>query len=346
MLFRKVLAYIALSMLASFAMAEPLMYVPSGESNKIVVIDLATDTVVGAIDELENAHGLSASANGEYLVAGSMQMTGADAQDSGRPSSVTEEEHQAHHAGQRPTQAMKSYVSIVDPEDGKVMRRIEVRSLTHHTAVSPNGKTAIAVHSAAGGISVIDLDRMAVTSEIQTGPSPNYALFTNDGKYVYVSNAGSGTVSEIATDAWRITKQIEVGREPEHMALAPDDQTLFVVNVGDGTVAAVNVTNGRVASTYPVGGQPHGADVSDDGRWLFAASTADGRLTRVRLKDGERVTATLQPAPYHLLYADAVDKVYVSSRKLPKIWVIDPTTLKPQKEIDIGEGVAHQMVVR
>ena len=191
-----------LSLLSSALMAGPLMYVPTGNANDIVIIDLETDKIVGRIDELENAHGLSSSPNSEYLVAGSMQPLEHDIPPSpDKPAAVSEAEHAAHHAGgdgnsTQPTR--ESYLSIVHPKHGHVMRRVVVRSLTHHTAVSPDGKTAVAVHSGAGGISVVNLDKMTVIKSINTGQWPNYAVFTKAGDRLYVSNAGANTVSEIA----------------------------------------------------------------------------------------------------------------------------------------------------
>jgi YVTN family beta-propeller protein len=68
--------------------------------------------------------------------------------------------------------------------------------------------------------------------------------------------------------------------------------------------------------------------------------------TVMYVPSGEMKTVALQPAPYHVAYAGDLNKLYVSSRKAPKIWVIDPKTLKVSSEIDIGRGVAHQMVIR
>ncbi len=168
-------------MSASFAMillgsltatAAPLMYVPTGEANDLVIIDLQSDAIVGRIDELENAHGLAASPKSDYLVAGSMQQKDSAApRQANKPGAVSEAEHAAHHASSSdsPAPAGPSYVSIIHPKQGHVMRRVEVRGLTHHTAVSSDGKHAVAVHSGAGGISVIDLDRMAVVKTVQIG---------------------------------------------------------------------------------------------------------------------------------------------------------------------------------
>lgn len=331
------------------ANAASLMYVPTGETNELVIIDVDSDTIVGRIDELENAHGLSTSTNTEYLVAGSMKIIEPD-KNAAKPKAMSEEEHESHHAGGSAEKGKMangpSYVSIVHPKHGHVMRRIAVRGLTHHTAVSPDGKLAIAVHSGAGGISVIDLDRSEVVKTVQTGLWPNYAVFTQDGKFVYVSNAKPGTVSEIETKNWTIVRQLNVGKEPEHMVLGSKDSMLYVANKGSGSISALNLVNGTVQRSYPIGKKVHGLDLSEDGRWLFVSSKGDNTLTRIDVYKGETSVVNLQPAPYHVAYVTGKNKLYVSSRKLPKIWVIDPESLMVKNEIDLGKGVAHQMVMR
>lgn len=325
--------------------AELRMYVPTGEANDLVIIDLDTDRIAGRIPELENAHGLAASPDSEYLVAGSMQSVGSGGSVN-KPEAVSDAAHAAHHAGSADA-AVKapSYLAIVHPKRGHVMRRIAVSGPTHHTAISPDGRHAVAVHSGDEGISVIDLKKMAVLKTVRTGVLPNFALFSRDGGRLYVSNAGGGSVSEINTDAWAVTREITVGTQPEHMVQSADGATLFVVDVGAGSVAAVDLENGAVKRRLEVGDAPHGIDVSADGRWLFASSTGGGVLVRFDLQGGERRTVDLQPAPYHVEYVDAVGKLYVSSRKEPKIWVVDPRSLKVGAAIDIGRGVAHQMAV-
>lgn len=327
--------------------AQPFMYVPSGEANDVIIINLSTDQISGRINELENAHGLSSSPNSEYLVAGSMQrVTPEESLNGTKQKTVSEAEHKAHHAGDTDDVTTSSFVSIVHPEHGHVMRRISVRGLTHHTTVSPDGKTAIAVHSGVGGISIVDLDKFEVTKTLQTGGAPNYAVFSSGGKRLYVSNAQPGTISEVDTVDWTKIRDINVGKGPEHMVIAADDTKLFVANVGEGTVVVVDLSVGVVTKTYEVGVSPHGLDVSDNGRWLFVSSKGDEKLSRIDLNNNKIQTIDLQPAPYHLEYVDKINKLYVSSRKEPKIWVLNPEALSLEKTIDLGEGVAHQMVIR
>ncbi len=342
--------FIVILMLSMKVMAGPLVYIPTGNTNEIIIVDLATDKIIGRIDELENDHGLSSSPNSDYLVAGSMKPLESKGQlGPDKPAAVSEAEHEAHHAGGNGDSVVansQSYLSIVDPKHGRVMQRVAVRSLTHHTVVSPDGKRAIAVHSGVGGISVIDLDKMVVLKLIDTGLRPNFAVFSKDGQRLYVSNSGANTISEIDTQSWKVSREFSVGKEPEHLVLGTHERILYTANKGDASVSAIDLASGKVKQSYTVGDKPHGIDVSDDGRWLFVASKKDGLITRINLSSGETKTAELNPAPYHLAYIKQQSKLYVSSRKEPIIWVIDPMTLGVKNTIDLGKGVAHQMVVR
>lgn len=345
----RVPAFFSLLFFSVASIANPVMYVPLGETNELVIIDLKTDKITGRIDELENAHGLSSNSNTEYLVAGSMQTASVKKSGATKPAQVSEAEHEAHHAGGEATSgqaATPSYVSIVHPKHGHVMRRIEVRGLTHHTTVSPDGKLAIAVHSGAGGISVIDLDKSEVIKTVQTGTWPNYAVFTSDGSYLYVTNAGAGMVNEIDTRTWQTTKKIKVGKEPEHLVMSANNRLLYVANKASGSVSVVDLAKGNVTKTYSVGKKLHGIDLSDDDRWLFVTSKGSNQLSKVNLSSGNITHINLSPAPYHLAYIPGLNKLYVSSRKLPKIWVLNAQTLKTENEISLGKGVAHQMVIR
>ena len=344
------IVFVVLTLLSPLAESGPTMYVPTGEANEIVIIDLATDTLVGRIEGLENAHGLSASPKAGYLVAGSMQPLQKDKQAGTQqpPAGADESEHAAHHRGTGADMPPggNSHLSIVQPETGQVVRRIAVRGLTHHTAVSPDGRFAVAVHSGLGGISIIDLARMSVLTAIDTGPRANYAVFSRDGDRLYVSNAGTDSVTELDTRSWKRLRELSAGKGPAHMVMGPRGRRLYSANTGDASVSVIDIASGNILKTYGVGRKPHGIDVSADGRWLFVSSKRDETISRIDLSNDEQKTSGLAPKPYHLAYLDKLNKLYVSSRAEPIIWVIDPLTLKTIKVISLQRGVAHQMVIR
>ena len=55
------------------ALADPLVYVPLGGEDRIVVVDAAKDEIVGTIEGLPAVRGLAGTPDGRFLIAGSYQ---------------------------------------------------------------------------------------------------------------------------------------------------------------------------------------------------------------------------------------------------------------------------------
>ncbi|MEE9156912.1 MAG: beta-propeller fold lactonase family protein [Acidiferrobacterales bacterium] len=331
------------------APAAPKVYIPLGTANEILVVDAADDKVIGRIGDVINPHGLAATPDGKYLIAGSNREVSPDqAALPPKPVGMSEEEHNLHHsmpaAATSQSGVGMSHVAIIETQDRRVVRRVDVKGAVHHNLVTPDGRYAISTHTTGGGISAIDLSNYKVAKVVPTGPAPNYAAVTKDGKRIYVSNAGNNTISEIDTDHWIVTRNILAGVAPEHMVLSPDEHTIYVNNIGDGTVSVISLDKGKVVKTYNVGNDPHGVDLSDDGKMLFVAVKEDNKLIGIDLVSGRTRSLDLSPAPYHVAAIRGTGKLYVSSRKLPKVWVVDQRALKVLREIPI-RGVGHQMAV-
>lgn len=335
--------------MASVTSAAPTVYIPLGSANEIAIVDAADNKVIGMIGDVVNPHGLAATPDGKYLIAGSNQEVRPDqAALPPRPAGMSEEEHSLHH--NMPASAASqsgvgvSHVAIIEAQNRRVVRRVDVKGAVHHNLVTPDGRYAISTHTTAGGISAIDLSSYKVAKVVPTGLVPNYAVVTKDGKRIYVSNAGNNTISEIDTDYWIVTRNILAGSAPEHMVLSPDELAIYVNNIGDGTVSVISLDKGKVVKTYSVGNDPHGVDLSDDGKKLFVAVKKDNKVIEIDLVSGRTRSLDLSPAPYHVATIPGTGKVYVSSRREPLIWVVDQKRLAVVGKIPIrGEG--HQMAV-
>ncbi len=134
--------------LALAAAAEVLVYVPLGSAGEVLVIDAATDAVVGRIPEVPDSHGLGATPDGRFLIAGSFaETTPGESEIPPKPAGMSESEHQAHHRkpgaaiGKAPEAV--SFLSIIRAQDGSIVRRIEVPGAVHHVAVTPDGRYAV-----------------------------------------------------------------------------------------------------------------------------------------------------------------------------------------------------------
>lgn len=314
---------LSIGLLATVANAEPLVYVAAGSANKIIVIDAATDKVVGEFDNIDNPHSIVSTPDGEYVISGSLK----------------EKKNEAD-----PSKPPKSTIYLVHPAHGHVMLTMAADGIIHHQAITPDGRYVISTHPTRGNISVADLQQNKVVRTVKTGKAPNYALVSKDGKEVYVSNSSDGTISIIDVETWMEVRTMPAGPGPEHLALSGDGKTLFVTNPRAGTITAIEIASGTVIKTYQFGGKLHGLDISDDGTTLFVTNRSEDKLIALNPQTDVRREIPLSPAPYHLETIHSTGKVYVSSSKSPRIWVIDQSSAKLIGEITIsGEG--HQMTI-
>lgn len=310
---------------ASAVMAAPTVYIPLGSGNQVIAVDAASGRITASYPGVENPHGLVATPDGEYLIAGSLTETPVPA------------------GASHDTPNSKLY--LVHPGHGHVMSVIPVAGWTHHQAITPDGRYVLSTHPTRGTLSVLDLRVNKVVKTVATGAAPNYTLITRDGKRAYVSNSGDATLSEVDLEEWRVLRTLEAGPVPEHMAFAAGEKTIYVVNPNAGTVSAVSVASGKVVRTHKIGANVHGLDVGDDGKTLFVSSQKDNLLVALDPQSGKQRKLALMPAPYHLNTIRGTGKVYVSSRKEPKIWVVDQKTLKLVGTIALPAGEGHQMAV-
>ncbi len=305
------------------ASADPTVYTPLGQANQVVAIDAATSQVIAIIPGVANSHGLVATQDGEYLIAGSLDETPLKPDD--------------------PKDKPNSLLYLVHPEHGHVMSTISVSGGTHHQAITPNGRYVISTHPSRGYVSVVDLKLNKLIKTIPTGKGPNYALVTKNGQFAYVSNTGDNNISQINLQTLQVVRNLDAGVMPTHIVFSKDESRLYAANPGLGGIAVIDVDTGEIVDEYDVGQKVHGLDISNDGTKLFVTSTKDEIFVSIDTRSGDKQVMKLSPAPYHLNTIPGTDKVYVSSKTKPIIWVIDQNQFKVVGTIQLPAGEAHQM---
>jgi len=306
-------------------LASPTVYIPLGSGNQVIAVDAATDRIIATYTGVENPHGLVATPDGEYLIAGSLKETAL----------------KKDQAKDTPN----SKLFFIHPAHGHVMSTIPVTGWTHHEAITPDGRYVLSTHGSRGYVSVVDLEKNEVTRTIATGPVPNYTIITKDSKRAYVSNTGNNTISEIDLTTWKVTRTLDAGPAPEHLVFSADESTIYVTNPRAGKVSAVSVNTGKIVKTFDIGKNVHGLDIGDDGRTLFITNKKENKLVAVDSQSGNSRELALSPAPYHLNTIHGTGKIYISSSKKPQIWVVDQSRLKVIGIIKFPKGEAHQMAI-
>ncbi|MFK5914494.1 MAG: PQQ-binding-like beta-propeller repeat protein [Woeseiaceae bacterium] len=311
--------------LTNIVQASPTVYIPLGSANKVIRVDAATDTITATYTGVDNPHGLVATPDGEYLIAGSLKETPL----------------KKGQAKDTPN----SKLFFIHPVHGHVMSTIPVSGWSHHQAITSDGKYVISTHSMRGAVSVVNLENNKVIKTVKTGSVPNYTIITKNNKRAFVSNTGDNSISEIDLQSWNVIRKLEAGPAPEHMVFSKDEKTIFVTNPRAGKISEVSVKTGKIIKTYKVGKAVHGLDIGDDGKTLFVSSKKENKLVAIDTDTGKKRELALSPAPYHLNTIRNTGKVYVSSRKKSIIWVVDQKSLKVVNTIKLPAGEAHQMAI-
>ncbi len=311
--------------LTNIVQASPTVYIPLGSANQVIRVDAATDTITATYTGVDNPHGLVATPDGEYLIAGSLKETPLK-------------------KGQAKDTA-NSKLFFIHPAHGHVMSTIPVAGWSHHQAITSDGKYVLSTHGMRGAVSIVDLEDNKVIKTVKTGPVPNYTIITKNNKRAFVSNTGNNSISEIDLQSWKVIRKLEGGPAPEHMVFSNNEKTIYVTNPRAGKVSAVSVATGKITGTFKIGKAVHGLDIGDDGKTLFVSSKKDNKLVAIDTATGEKRELALSPAPYHLNTIRNTSKIYISSRKKSIIWVVDQKTLKVINTIKLPAGEAHQMAI-
>ncbi|MDH5182590.1 MAG: YncE family protein, partial [Gammaproteobacteria bacterium] len=147
------------------AQAGTTVYIPLGTGNMVIAVDAATDKIIAKYPNINNAHGLVATSDGEYLIAGSLNENQSSTTDPSTPS---------------------GNLYLVHPAHGHMMSAIPAVGSSHHQAITPDDKYVISTHSGRGSISFMDMSTYKTVKEIKTGIVPNYTIISKNGTYAYV----------------------------------------------------------------------------------------------------------------------------------------------------------------
>jgi YVTN family beta-propeller protein len=197
------------------------IYITCENSAVVAVIDRKTNTVVDAID--------SGSTNGHRLII---------APDGQRLYTENEED---------------ATVSVIDLPKRKLLGKIETPRPLAGIAISPDGRTVVAVDDARPTLFLIDTQAGRVREEIllKDVPKPaQIARYAPDNSLIGVTSLNSDTVSLI-DPAFREQTAIKVGSQPMDMAFHGNE--LFVACQGDGSVHIIDIANKRAKGSFAAG---------------------------------------------------------------------------------------------
>jgi len=225
-------------------------------------------------------------------------------------------------------------VLSIDGKDVKVTDTVTVGAATDSVsavAITPDGKTALAVKLNVDKVAVLTIDNGNVSydkkNDLPANNSPYNVAITPNGKLALIANTGGGgtsdgnadTVSVVDLEAKpiRIIDHITVGDSPEGLVISPKGNiavtieargsnrtkdTWFYHPTGAVTVLRIDGKHVTRVGEANVGLLPEGGAFSADGSYLYIGNFIDSdlsvfRVTGTQLTDtGHRFKLPGQPA--------------------------------------------------
>jgi len=288
--------------------------------DNVHVIDVATNKVVGVIDDIEVPHGAAIAPDGSRIYITNESLSTVDVADprtfkvikrvklSGHPNnlSVTPDGRKVYAGIAQPPGA----VDVIDTTSLTNIKSVPVQGAVHNVYVTPDGKFAVSGSVASSIISVIDTktDTVAWTLKETSGIRPMIFTTNPDGStkqiLVQLSNYHGIAVVDFAThqEATRFTLPDIPGRDretdgiqgaPAHgLAITNDGKTLWAVSKFYDYVAAYSLPDFKFIKTVDVGLHPEWLTIPPGSNNLYVGVAGKNATVAVDTKE-MRVVATI-----------------------------------------------------
>jgi YVTN family beta-propeller protein len=292
--------------------------------DNVHVIDVATNKVVGVIEDIEVPHGTAIAPDGSRIYI---------------------------------TNESLSTVDVVDAMTLKVTKRVKLTGHPNNLSVTPDGKKVYAgIAQAPGAVDVIDTTTLTKVKSVPVEGAVHNVYVTPDGKFAVSGSVGSSVISVIdaKTDTVAWTLKETSGIRPMIFTTHSDgstDQIIVQLSNYHG-VAVIDFAShkevkrvplpdipGRERETEGLQGSPaHGLAISNDGKTLWSTSKYYDYVAAFSLPDFTFIkTIDVGLHPEWLTIPPMSDNLYVAVAGKNATVVVDTKGMKVVSTIPVGQ---------
>jgi YVTN family beta-propeller protein len=126
--------------------------------------------------------------------------------------------------------------------------------------LSPDGTVFYVADMKAGGVHLVDGERLRQIGFIPTGKGTHGLYVSRDSRMLYASNRGEGSVSVIDFATRNVIRKWQLpGRaSPDMGGVSADGKVLWLSGRFNSEVYAIDTSDGKLLARIPVGREPHG----------------------------------------------------------------------------------------
>jgi YVTN family beta-propeller protein len=254
-------------------------------ATKVVVIDLAKDTIVGEITNTPGVHDIA----------------------------VAPKLNRAFVSNGR-----SNDVSIVDLKTLQTISRVDTGKNPDAILFEPGQKEVYAFNGRGASATVIDAKSGNVVATIPLGGKPEFAEADPKADRVFNNLEDKNEVAVIDTKTHSVTNNwpIAPGEEASGLAIDVNHHRLFL-GCGNKLMVMMDGTSGKVLATVPIGDGVDGAAFDTKTQFAFA-SCGDGTTT-IAHEDGDKLTVVqtlkTERGARTMTIDPATHKIYLASAK-------------------------------
>lgn len=236
-------------------------------------------------------------------------------------------------------------LTILDPNDLKVLGKVAVGDSPHEVVASADGKLAFVANYGAktpgNSLSVIDLQTRKELRRVELSPLFRPHGIQEIGGRIYFSAEVNRAIARFDPATNKVDWLMGTGQNVSHMVVGSSDQKRFyTANIGSDSVTMFEFANVPPAQSQithiAVGKQPEAIDLSPDGKEVWVGlnqelaidivdTTAKKAVEKIKL--GER--------PYRVKFTPDGKQVYATMPMTKEIIVIDAATRKETKRMKL-----------
>jgi YVTN family beta-propeller protein len=292
--------------------------------DSVMLIDPATNTVVGEIKEIEVNHGAAVAPDGSRFYI---------------------------------TNEAESTLDIADAKTLKVTKHIPLTNHPNNITVSKDGKRVyVAIVGGPGAVDVIDAASMTRAKSIRTDGGIHNVYVTPDGRFVVAGSIIGKKINVIDQAKEEIvwTLATEEGVRPMAFDVNPDGSTkrIFAQLSGFNGFVIVDFAKQQVVDkiklpelpaaervTQGLQGSPsHGLAIAPDGKTLCVLSKMNTRVYMYSMPDLKLLgEAKVGHHPDWLTFTPDSKRVYVANAGSNSVSVIDVAGRKELAQIPVGQ---------
>ncbi|MGA3190580.1 MAG: beta-propeller fold lactonase family protein [Bryobacteraceae bacterium] len=259
------------------------------------------------------------------------------------------------------TNEISGDLSVIDSTSFDVIATVPLGKRPRGIHPSPDGKTLYVALSgsppappgvdestlpppdhSADGIGVVDVATNKLVRMLKAGSDPENFDVSLDGKTIYVSNEDASGVSFIDVAAGELTKTIKTGEEPEGVKVNLDGKLVYSTNEEDGTVSVIDAAAGTLVKTFKVGRRPRNIVFMPDGQHAYVNAENDGGIVLfdpLKYKEIQPIKLGTpgEIKPMYLLLSPDASKLYVSTGRAHKVFIVDTATNAPTGSFEVGQ---------